>query len=226
MFIGVVFALGACFIWGLLFIIPQFMSEFTSIEIALGRHLFYGMISSLIFCKLKFQRKFKYSLSIWVRALYFSLISTIGYYTFFVLALRYTTPAICALILGISPITIAFYGNWKQKGIPYKSLMIPSFLILVGLIIINIPHFETSIFPSSYVLGLFFSLLALMAWSWYVVANAKFLKRHPEVPSSSWSTLIGVVTLGWVLIFALVLGVFFENHLQIEKRIFKLTLKF
>ena len=95
MFKGVVFALGACFIWDLIFIVPQFMSGFSSIEVALGRYLMYGVVSSLFFCKSLFQKTCRYPRSIWIKALYFSLISTIGYYTFVVLALRYSTPAIC-----------------------------------------------------------------------------------------------------------------------------------
>jgi drug/metabolite transporter (DMT)-like permease len=142
MFKGITFALSACFIWGLIFIVPQFMTGFTSIEVALGRYFLYGIISSLIFCKDKFQGACSYGKDIWIKALYFSLISTIGYYTSVVLALRYSTPAVCALILGISPISIAFYGNWKQKETTFRSLIFPSLLILIGLVIINIPHLE------------------------------------------------------------------------------------
>jgi drug/metabolite transporter (DMT)-like permease len=214
---GVAFALGACLIWGLIFVVPQFMTGFSSIEIALGRYLFYGIISSLIFLKAKAQGTCCHSQSIWIKALYFSLISTIGYYTFVVLALRYSSPAICALILGVSPVTIAFYGNWQQKETSFRSLITPSVLIFAGLVIINIPHLETSSSPSCYLLGLLFSFLSLIAWSWYVVANSKFLKQHPNVHSSDWSTLIGVTTLFWVIVFGILMSVFFENQLHMEK---------
>ena len=122
MFLGVAFALCACFIWGLIFVVPQFMEGFSSIEIALGRYLLYGIISLLIFCKSKVQGSCHYSRPIWIKAIYFSLILTIVYYTFVVLSLRYSTPAICVLVLGLSPITIAFYGNWKQREIAFVSV--------------------------------------------------------------------------------------------------------
>jgi drug/metabolite transporter (DMT)-like permease len=216
---GIAYALGACFIWGLIFVVPQFMTGFTAIEVALGRYLFYGIISSLIFCQAKVQGLCRFPRAIWIKAFYFSLVSTIGYYTFVVLALRYSTPAICALILGISPITIAFYGNWKHKETTFRSLMIPSGLILLGLIVINVPQLMETHSAASYLLGLLCSFLALLAWSWYVVANSKFLKNHPEVFSSDWSTLIGVATLFWVLFFALILGVSFGAHAHMEKYI-------
>jgi drug/metabolite transporter (DMT)-like permease len=217
--LGTIYALSACFIWGLIFVVPQFMTGFSSIEVALGRYFLYGVVSSLIFLKSLLQRKCRYSPLIWWKAAYFSLISTIFYYTFVVLALRYSTPAICALILGISPVTIAFYGNWKQRETSFKSLIIPSILIVCGLVIINIPHLEATASHSTYVLGLICCLLALGAWSWYVVANSRFLKTHPEVRSSDWSTLIGVMTLAWVALFALFLGLLFENQLRLEKYI-------
>lgn len=214
---GILFALGSCFCWGWVFVIPQFMTGFTSIEIALGRYFVYGILSCCIFCQLKFRGRHKYSYSIWIKAFYFSLISTVGCYTFLVLCLRYASPVICTLVFGASPITIAFYGNWKERETSFRSLIIPSVLILIGLVIVNISHLEKSLSPSSFVLGLVCGFLALCGWSWYVVANSQFLKRHSEVRSGDWSTLIGVATLFWVAIFALFLGLFFDDYFHIEK---------
>lgn len=214
---GIAFALAACFIWGLIFIVPQFMDGFAPIEIALGRYLIFGIISLGILCRERLQGLCRYALSVWGNALVFSLISTIGYYTCVVLALRYSTPAMCALILGISPITIAFYGNWKQHECSYQSLILPSLLIVLGLVIINAPHLQDSESPTQYILGLVCGLLALSAWSWYVVANARFLKKNPHVLSSDWSTLIGVSTLFWVALCSLLLGIFFAAEFEMHK---------
>lgn len=78
MFKGIAFALSACFIWGLIFIIPQFMSSFSSIEIALGRYWFYGGISLLLLLKARLQGFCNYPLSVWIKALCLSFLS--GYY--------------------------------------------------------------------------------------------------------------------------------------------------
>jgi drug/metabolite transporter (DMT)-like permease len=217
MFKGIACALGACLIWGLIFVIPQFMSGFTAIEVTLGRYLLYGVVSLLIFLQLQLQGRCRYPGAVWKRAFYFSLISTIGYYTFVVLSLRYATPAISALILGVCPITIAFYGNFKQKETTFRSLLLPSALILLSLVIINVPQIQESASLSSYILGLVCCFLALTTWTWYVVANSRFLKNHKEVRLSDWSTLIGVATLAWVIVFTLILGVFFEDQLHMEK---------
>lgn len=214
---GIAFALAACFIWGLIFIVPQFMAGFTPIEIAIGRYSFFGILSACILFRERLSGLCYYPLPIWAKALYFSLSSSFFYYTCVILALRYSTPAVCALILGISPISIAFYGNWKHRECSYKSLVLPSLLILVGLVIINAPHLTESSSPLEYALGLACSSLALMAWSWYVVANSAFLKSNPQVASSDWSTIIGVSTLFWVGIFMGFFAFVFPDQLELQK---------
>ncbi len=219
LFKGTLFAVGACFVWGLIFVVPYYMNDFTSLEVVIGRYLFYGSLSVLLFLKAKFHKLFCYQKFIWIKAISFSLVSTIGYYIFLVLGVRYSSPAISALILGISPITIAFYGNWKEKETSFKSLLFPSLLILIGLITINVPEFILTPSPSKYCLGLLFTFIALLAWTWYVVINSKFLKKHLTILSSDWATLIGVGSLFWTLLFILTLAPFFEAPHSLQKYI-------
>jgi drug/metabolite transporter (DMT)-like permease len=211
---GIVFAIAACFVWGFIYVIPQFMPGFSSIEVAVGRYSVFGILSTLLFLKIRWGGEGRYPLHFWIRALYFSLISSIGYYTLLVIALRYSSPAICALILGTSPITIAIYGNWKSREIPFRSLWLPSLLILVGLAMINIPHLQKGVL-SNYLMGLFCSLLSLAAWTWYVVANSRFLKAYPHLNPVHWCTMIGVAALFWVILFGSIL--FFNHQIHFEK---------
>jgi len=217
MFKGTLFAVAACFLWGLIFVVPQFMTGFSPIEIAMGRYLFYGGISSCILLKSKVQFNVSYPLKIWMKALYFSLFCTIVYYTALVLALRDSGPAIAALVIGISPITIAFYGNWKQKECSYKKLILPSAFIAIGLLIINLPPLLANDFSSKYLFGLFCCAISLFSWTWYVVANADFLKNNKNITPNEWSTLMGVATLFWVIVCGVVLVIGFSDQLDLAK---------
>ncbi|MBA3958338.1 MAG: DMT family transporter [Parachlamydiaceae bacterium] len=219
MLIGISYALAACLIWGLIFVVPGFMPEFNAIEIAFGRYLVYGSISTLFLLKSRLNHHGSYPLKIWLKATHFSLMATVVYYISLVLALRYANPAICALILGVSPITIAFYGNWKQRECSFKHLILPSVLILVGLLIMNAPHLMNNEAASEYALGLLLCLISLLAWSWYVVANAKFIKDHPHIPSNEWSTLIGVTSLIWIGLLGLFFGIFYSDSIDMTKYI-------
>lgn len=209
------YALSACFIWGLIFIIPQFMNHFSSIEIALGRYCFYGIISLLFLLKARLNGFCSYPLSIWAKAFVLSLLS--GYYLWVILAIRYTSPAICALILGTSPIAIAFYGCWNQKEGSVKLLILPSLLILIGLIMINAPHITMTNSSWEYAVGLFCSLLSLVSWSVYVVLNSRFLKNNSQIISHDWATMQGVATLFWAIVCGLACSVILWDEIDVQR---------
>lgn len=219
MFKGCFFALAACFIWGLIFVIPKSIIGFGAVEIMLGRFSFFGSLSLLIFLFSYRKAKFsQYSLRIWLQAILFALTTNILYYAGVVYSVQHACPAVCALLLGISPISIAFYGNWKEKECEYKSLIFPACLILLGLLIINLPTLQNSADHEliDYLLGLAAAAFALASWSWYVVANSHFLKKHPEVSLQEWPTLIGLGTLLWVLFIGSIGALFFASDEEIN----------
>lgn len=212
---GIIFALSACFIWGLIFIIPHFMNSFNAIEIALCRYLFYGGISLVLLLKARVQGFCCYPLAVWIKAIFLSILS--GYYLWVVLAIRYTSPEVCALVLGISPITIAFYGNWKQKEGNFKLLILPSLLILIGLVMINAPHIVMTNSFYDYTIGLICSFLSLASWTFYVVLNSRYLKFNPHIKANDWATIQGVAILFWVLISSLAYSLFFSDQIDMQK---------
>ncbi len=214
---GFIFALSACLLWGLIFVIPPFLEGFTTLEVLLGRYLIYGTLSLAIFFQARKRGLFRFSKEIWIKSFYFSMAGTIGYYALVVLSTRLATPDICALILGICPITIAFYGNWKQKEISYRKLLFPSLCMLVGLGFINIPHILATSSPGTFLLGILCSLVSLASWSWYVVANSRFLKERQDIDPVGWSTLIGVASFIWAVLFGLIFFTCFENQIDFTK---------
>ncbi len=210
---GIFCALGASMIWGLIFVVPQFMEGFNSLEIVAGRYLAYGLISCFFFLYARKLKKRKYPLSIWRKALCLSLISTFGYYSFCVLSLRHASPAVCALILGISPITIAYYGNWKRKECSFLTLILPSLLIVAGLVMISFFRIVKGESPSTFLFGFLSGLICLGIWTWWVVANGCFLKNNPEIKSREWASLTGIATFFWATLIAVGLSIFHPETL-------------
>ncbi len=217
---GIVFALAACFVWGLTFVIPEFESSFTPIEIALGRYFMFGLLSLLIFSVSWRRGMLRYPFAIWKKALLFALASNIGCYTLLVLGVRYSSAEISALIVGIAPVTIAFYGNWKRKEGRFRELILPSMLIITGLLSINGFPFSEGGVVWTYALGMLCCCGTLVAWSWFVVVNATFVKEHPEVSASDWTTLMGVSTLIWVMVLTVAIALFFHSHINFEKYLY------
>lgn len=202
MFIGILLVLAACFVWGFIFVIPQLLLDFNPIEVALGRYICFGLLSLLFMFFHGLHRWRSLPSSVWLKAFMYAFIVNIFYYSSLVIGLRYSNPSVIALICGISPITISFYGNWQQRACSFHKLILPSCFIASGLILVNLPTFLTDQSPAlnEYLFGLLCGFLALAAWNWYVIANAKFLRENSHLPASDWANLIGVSTLVWVLI--------------------------
>lgn len=197
---GTLLALCACLVWGFIFVIPSYIVGFDAFETALGRHFVYGSLSTIILLCSLARKKMKFPWLIWKTAFLFSLLTNMIYYSCVVMGIRHSTPAITALILGLSPVAISFYGNLMKKEVSFKSLIIPAILTVIGLILINLPVFEGDLWNKEYLLGLTTTMVALVIWSWYIVANADFLKKHPEICGQSWATATGATTFFWVLI--------------------------
>src|ERR1700733_10793707 len=142
MLIGILFVLAACFVWGFIFLIPLILSGFSSMEVALDRYLFYGLFS-LLLLTFKGRKVFqRFTPRMYLSALAFALIAQLGYYTALVMGIRYANAAVTTLILGVTPLTITFYGNWRLRECSFRSLIIPSLLLIIGLGIVNIPALQ------------------------------------------------------------------------------------
>ncbi|EFA71960.1 hypothetical protein CRD_02478 [Raphidiopsis brookii D9] len=197
---GFIFAVGANLLWGLAFSIPKILSSFTSIEITLGRYLFYGIISLIVFLLFELKHSWIYSFKIWYTTFIFAFAANIGHYFFLVCGVRYANAEITSLIIGSLPITVSLYGNWIQREYPFSKLLPSILMIISGIFIIHALNFGRGQ-DSEYLmmqhpfLGSLSALASLIIWTWYCVANSIFLKNNPHILSSTWSTLIGVNTL-------------------------------
>ncbi len=206
---GFFFALGACFVWGMIFVIPDMLSNFSSVEIVLGRYFVYGVFSAIILFRNGFSFAKNYNWRSWGTAFLFALAANIFYYFGAVAGLRFSSAAVTVLIIGLAPIMIILYGNWAVREISYKQLVIPCICIATGMVLVNISEiaWETDVQSvRGYSVGLFGACVALIGWSLYVVHNARFLKKNPHVSPSEWATVVGVATLVLVVIIGAVMS--------------------
>lgn len=201
MYIGIINVLLACLCWGLIFVVPSIIEGFNPFEIALGRFFCYGFISfSWILLSKRHLLSKKY-LPVWKKAAWFGLISTLICYIGMVFGIRYANPAVTALIFAMSPITIAFLGNYLRKEFEFSQFFLPSLFMLIGIVIANLPAFQSSTGSLGYyLLGLGSAFLGLTAWTWYTVNNSIFLSKQSQVSMSEWNLMMGGATFILVLI--------------------------
>lgn len=216
---GIIYALIADVIWGLAFIIPKLLPSYSAVEITCGRYFVYGIFSIVIWlCRQKNILTHNYSNKIWSHALLFAFCGNVGYYLFLVLAIQLAGVTISTLIIGMLPITVSLYGNWLFREFSFKKVLTPVLLVFCGIIIINSYKLQGNDALYDNILGLFCGLVALSLWTWYGVANARFLKENPQISSKDWSTITGIATFLLLPFFLVVTSLmsfhsFYTSHL-------------
>jgi len=195
------------FVWGLAFLLPYLLQQTDPLLIASGRYLVYGLLSLLLL--LTARERHSLDSRAWGMAALLAFTGNVGYYMALTLAIRYAGITITALIIGTLPVSIMAWGNWQSREVSWGRLLMPAVLILAGIIGINIQqHAALPLHTNTWQfgLGVLLALAALALWTWYGVANAAWLKRHPQVSPQQWSLAIGVCCLVQSLLVLLLPG--------------------
>lgn len=194
---GVGYAIFACFLWGFIFVIPNWITGYSPIEIVLGRYLTYGIISFFLLFRKGPGKARQFPPKAWLMAFIFALCSNILYYLGIVAGLVLASPSVTVVIAGLAPIVVALYGNWHVREISYTRMILPCLWVLAGLILVNLSDLmqtETTSAIQSYIVGVSSAVGALVVWSLYAVHNARFIKRNPGLPTEDWVSVIGIAT--------------------------------
>jgi drug/metabolite transporter (DMT)-like permease len=76
-------------------------------------------------------------------------------------------------------------------------------IIFIGLMLVNaseLSHLDGKRSLADYALGCVVALGAVAAWTWYPIMNARHMKKHTYIRSSTWATAQGLATLPLALI--------------------------
>ena len=206
MFIGLLCALGAGLMWGLVFVAPLMLGDYPGLVLSFGRYIGFGLIA---LAPAFFDRRRIASLSKadWIAALKLSLVGNILYYAALATGIQLADAPLPAMLIGTLPVVISICSNWSpghpSEAVAWARLAPPLIIIFIGLMLVNaseLAHLDGSRSASDYALGCFITLGALAAWTWYPIMNARHLKRNPHIASSTWATAQGLATLPLALI--------------------------
>jgi drug/metabolite transporter (DMT)-like permease len=226
---GVLCGISANLIWGLAFLIPVLLPDSDAVALALGRYLVFGLLSACILIVRRGAGMRGLDRRVWLTALVFAFAGHVGYYFFLVQGISHAGAPITTAIIGTLPVTVAVTGNLVRREFPFSRLLLPLGFITVGLVLVNVMEVHDSgglgvRFGATWVIGIASALTALVLWTSYAVANAGFLRSHPEITSSTWSTLMGVCALGLSLIALPIAGVSGAIHVGGTDKILPLLL--
>lgn len=192
---GLLTALLSMALWGLVFVLPLFIPQFSSFEVAMGRFISYGFVS-LIYLAIKGNLK-QLPFAYWKQAAVFALTSSLVYYFMLVIGIRCMGASFATAFCSFLPVMLSIYGNYTNKIYPWRSLIMPLSFLVLGLFSMHLDniHFSGENNRLIFFLGFLSVLFAQVMWAWYSINNAAFLSNNPQVPSSTWSSFMGVFCL-------------------------------
>ncbi|MCA8094558.1 DMT family transporter [Burkholderia anthina] len=212
---GVVYGVLAGALWGMVFLVPRLMTDFSPLLLSAGRYAMYGLVSlaaALPAARSLLARLTREDL---VALAKLALIGNLAYYMLLSTAVHLIGIAPTSLIIGVLPVTVTLVGLGDHGAVPLRRLAAPLALVIAGIGCINVDLFTSEAAQATTLgqklAGIACASGALASWTWYAVANARYLQRHHHFSGNEWSVLWGVVTgliggLCWVAILALPSG--------------------
>lgn len=196
--LGILAGISTGVFWGIPFLVPQMLGNYSSLEISFGRFFFFGIVS-LIFIKKVWTILQK--LSVKDRFILF-LLSASGFWfysTILFWGVQATDGIISSLILGLLPISIPLLSPGRKNSGPKFYLGL--FLLLIG--IVNLFAFPVlqglKMVKDPSVSGILALLSCLCLWTWYAINNTRFLQRNPQINRKDVASVVGVISLFSIL---------------------------
>jgi drug/metabolite transporter (DMT)-like permease len=206
MLIGLLCALGAGLMWGLVFVTPLMLADYPGIVLSFGRYIGFGLIA-LVPAFFDRARIAALTKADWIAALKLSLVGNILYYAALATAIQLADAPVPTMLIGTLPVVISVCSN-RAPGHPSEAIawrrLAPSLVIIfIGLMLVNaseLSHLDGKRSLADYALGCVVALGAVAAWTWYPIMNARHMKKHTYIRSSTWATAQGLATLPLALI--------------------------
>lgn len=184
--------------WGLVFLSPALLPDFSPLLLSCGRFLMYGVIALLIGLPMARSLLCKLSLEDLMALTRLSLTGNIVYFILLAAAVQRIGIAPTSLVIGVLPLTITLLGRKEADAPALSHLFWPLLTVMAGIVCINLEALlgdgAQSQPLSERVLGMVYAVLALACWSWFATDNARCLKRQTHFNSNEWSLLTGVIT--------------------------------
>ena len=189
---GVLFALAAGLMWGLVFVGPLLLPEYPATLQSFGRYLAFGLIALPLawFDRDKLRQLTRAD---WAEALKLALVGNIVYYLFLASSIQRAGGPLPTMIIGTLPVVIAVTSKLRRAApgarveAPISWLrLLPSLgLIGLGIALVNrveLEHVKAD--PNAdlagYALGGALAVGAVVCWTWYPIRNAEWLRAHPD----------------------------------------------
>ena len=198
---GVLYALLAGLMWGLIFVGPLLVPEYPAVLQSMGRYLALGLIA-LPLAWLGRARLRQLNGKAWWTALALTMMGNLIYYICLASAIQRTGAPVSTMIIGTLPVVLPVCANllYSQRDgkLPWRRLFPALICIALGLVCVNVAELQHGLpdfSPWRYGSGIVLALIAVVCWAWYALRNARWLRENPDKPPMMWATAQALVTL-------------------------------
>ncbi|WP_099347708.1 DMT family transporter [Acetobacter aceti] len=211
---GILYGVGAGALWGLIFLAPEFVPDFTPLQLAIGRYLAYGGIAAVMIAPRWKTVCFRLKRQDWHSLFWLSLFGNMLYYIMLSTAVQTGGIALTALVIGFLPVIITIIGSREKEAVRLFALLPSLMLCVAGALCIGWRAIEAPGATSQSGEGLLYAIAALASWTAYAVGNSRCLIRLNKVSAHDWNLLMGLMT--GVQAILLIPVVFLCGHLHHE----------
>lgn len=195
---GISYGLTAGALWGLVFLAPRLLPGFSPLELSAARYVLYGLVSAVFLAPLWPRLRHTVTRHDWRALFRLSLVGNLVYYLFVAASVQMAGIAPASLIVGVLPVTVTLVGSRDHGALPLSKLAGPLALVVAGIVCINVDVFTHAAASGGdwrlTLAGVVCAVGALASWTWYAVANARYLAKFGHFTSQEWSLLTGVAT--------------------------------
>lgn len=221
---GILFALAAGLMWGLIFVGPLLVPDYPGVLQSMGRYLAFGLIALPLAWRDRHRLR-ALTQADWREVFKLTLVGNLLYYAFLATAIQRTGAPVSTMIIGTLPVVIAVSANLFYSDddgrLSWARLMPALVAIAAGLLCVNVAEMAAAgqqLDLWRYASGVGLALAAVVCWTWYPLRNARWLRRNARIRPGTWATAQGVATLPLALAgYLLVMG-----HLHLTQPTFAL----
>lgn len=201
MLTGVLYALLAGMMWGLIFVGPLLVPEYPAVLQSMGRYLALGLLALPLAWAGRRRLKLLTARD-WLTALALTMMGNLIYYVCLASAIQRTGAPVSTMIIGTLPVVIPVFANLlysrRDGRLPWRRLCPALAAIFCGLVCVNfaeLRHGLPGFTPGRYASGIALASVSVICWAWYALRNARWLRENPDKHPMMWATAQGLVTL-------------------------------
>ncbi|TVT75179.1 MAG: DMT family transporter [Denitromonas halophila] len=206
MLAGLSAAFGAGLLWGLVFIVPLMLPDYSGVMLAAGRYIAFGVLA-LFLARADRAALKRLTRADWIDAAKLALIGNVIYFAALASAIQLAGVTVPTMIIGTLPVAIAITAKLTSQdaadhGLPWRRLLLPLTVILAGLMLVHAQTDDAGdiAHDARYWSGLAAAVVALVCWTWYPLNNSYWLRRQPTGLARAWATAQGLMTLPLALL--------------------------